>query len=125
MVNLFVERNAHYVPALDGLRAFAIISVVLYHMSMPWLPSGHMGVVVFLVLAGYLASSTVLKTMRREGSISLPRLWLHRIARIWPAMATMIVFTVALCVVFNHILLTKLKPDLIPSLLLSNSAKTT
>ena len=109
------------INALDGLRAFAIISVVLYHMSMPWLPSGHMGVVVFLVLAGYLASSTVLKTMRREGSISLPRLWLHRIARIWPAMATMIVFTVALCVVFNHILLTKLKPDLIPSLLLSNN----
>lgn len=107
--------------ALDGLRAFAIISVVLYHMAMPWLPSGHMGVVVFLVVGGYLASSTVLRTMRRDGSVSLPRLWLKRIERIWPSMAVMVVFAVALCVVFNHILLTKLKPDLLPSLLLSNN----
>lgn len=107
--------------AIDGLRAFAILSVILYHMSIPWLPSGHMGVVVFLVLTGYLASSTALRTMRREGSISLPRMWLHRITRIWPPMATMVVFTVALCVAFNHVLLTKLKPDLVPSLLLSNN----
>lgn len=109
------------VDSLDGLRAFAIISVMLYHMSVSWLPSGHMGVVIFLVLAGYLASSIVLRTMRREGSISLIHVWLHRITRVWPAMATMIVFTVALCVVFNHVLLTKLKPDLLPSLLLSNN----
>lgn len=107
--------------ALDGLRTIAILSVVLYHMSVPWLPSGHMGVVLFLVLTGYLASSTVLRTMRREGSISLPRVWLKRVSRIWPAMAVMIVFTVALCVAFNHVLLTKLKPDLIPSFLLCNN----
>ena len=107
--------------ALDGLRAFAIIAVVLYHMAIPWLPSGHMGVVVFLVLTGYLASSTVLRTMRRDGGISIPRTWLKRIVRIWPPMAVMVVCVVALCVVFNHVLLTKLKPDLIPSLLLSNN----
>ena len=107
--------------ALDGLRAFAIIAVVLYHMAIPWLPSGHMGVVVFLVLTGYLASSTVLRAMRRDGGISVPRTWLKRIVRIWPPMAVMIVCVVALCVVFNHVLLTKLKPDLIPSMLLSNN----
>ncbi len=107
--------------ALDGLRAFAIIAVVLYHMAIPWLPSGHMGVVVFLVLTGYLASSTVLRTMRRDGGISVPKTWLKRIVRIWPPMAVMIVCVVALCVIFNHVLLTKLKPDLIPSLLLSNN----
>ncbi len=89
-------------------------------MSVPWLPSGHMGVVLFLVLTGYLASSSVLRAIRR-GTLSLPKLWLKRIARIWPPMAVMVVFTVALCALFNHILLTKLKPDLLPSLLLSNN----
>ena len=113
------QLNRH-VKALDGLRALAIISVVLYHLSVPWLPSGHMGVVLFLVLTGYLASSSVLRAIRR-GTLSLPRLWLKRIVRIWPPMAVMIVFTVALCALFNHVLLTKLKPDLLPSLLLSNN----
>ena len=94
---------------------------MLYHLSVPWLPSGHMGVVVFLVLSGYLASSTVLRTMRREGGISLVRLWAKRVTRIWPAMAVMIAVTVGLCVLFNHVLLTKLRPDLLPSLLLANN----
>lgn len=114
------KRPVH-IYSLDGLRAFAILSVVLYHMSVAWLPSGHMGVVVFLVLTGYLASSTMLRTLRRQGSVSLPQLWLKRVTRIWPPMAVMIVFVVAACVLFNHILLTKLKPDLIPSLLLANN----
>ncbi len=103
------------------MRTFAIIAVMLYHLSVPWLPSGHMGVVVFLVLSGYLASSTVLRTMRREDGVSLWRLWAKRVARIWPAMAVMIAVTVGLCVLFNHVLLTKLRPDLLPSLLLANN----
>lgn len=107
--------------ALDGLRVIAILSIMFYHLAVPWLPSGHMGVVLFLTLTGYLTSSSVLRTMRRDGRISLPRVWLKRIVRIWPAMATMIVFVVALCVAFSHILLTKLKPDLLPSLLLANN----
>lgn len=114
-------KRARRVESLDGLRTFAILAVVLYHLAVPWLPSGHMGVVIFLVLTGYLASSTVLRTIRKEGGVSLPRLWLHRIARIWPAMATMIVFTVALCAAFNHVLLTKIRPDLVPSLLFANN----
>ena len=115
------RRGPVRIDALDGLRTFAIISVMLYHLSVPWLPSGHMGVVVFLVLSGYLASSTVLRTMRREGGVSLWRLWAKRVTRIWPAMAVMIVVTVGLCVLFNHVLLTKLRPDLLPSLLLANN----
>lgn len=115
------RRGPVRIDALDGLRTFAIISVMLYHLSVPWLPSGHMGVVVFLVLSGYLASSTVLRTMRREGGVSLWRLWLKRVTRIWPAMAVMIAVTVGLCVLFNHVLLTKLRPDLLPSLLLANN----
>ncbi len=112
--------RSRHVNSLDGIRALAIVSVVLYHMSIPWLPSGHMGVVVFLVLTGYLASSSVLRAMRK-GTFSLLGTWAKRVVRIWPAMAAMIFFIVAICGVCNHVLLTKLKPDLLPSLLLSNN----
>ena len=80
-----------------------------------------MGVVVFLVLSGYLATASMLKALRKGGFSTIPRLWLRRVTRIWPSMALMIVVTVAACVLFNHVLLTKLRPDLIPSLLLANN----
>ena len=107
--------------SLEGLRAIAIISIVLYHLAVSWLPSGHMGVVMFLVLSGYLVTCSILKALNRDGASSLPRLWLRRIARIWPSNALMIVVTVAACALFNHVLLTKLRPDLVPSLLLANN----
>ncbi len=109
------------VESLEGLRAIAIIGIMLYHLAVPWLPSGNMGVVMFLVLSGYLVTCSILKALRREGAASLPHLWLRRLTRVWPSMALMIVVTVLACVLFNHILLTKLKPDLIPSLLLANN----
>lgn len=94
---------------------------MLYHLGMPWLPSGHMGVVLFLVLGGYLASSTALRAMRRGSMSSVPILWLKRVLRIWPAMAAMVACVVALCAGLDAILLTKLRPDLVPSLLLANN----
>ncbi len=108
------ERNA----ALDGLRALAIIAIVLYHLKVSWLPSGHLGVVLFLVLAGYLLTGSVLRRAHTSGARALPRIWWRRIKRIWPSMAAMIVLVAAACVVGNHVLLTKLRPDVLPSLLL-------
>ena len=90
------SQGGRHVEALDGCRAIAIISIVLYHLSVPWLPSGHMGVVLFLVLTGYLATASILKVLRRDGALSIPHLWLKRVVRIWPSMALMIVVTVAI-----------------------------
>jgi peptidoglycan/LPS O-acetylase OafA/YrhL len=104
--------------ALDGLRALAIASVVLYHLSVGWLPSGHMGVIVFLVLTGYLLTSSLVRTLVRGGAIGYRALWARRLRRIWPPMAICVFVTVAACVLFNHVLLTKLRPDFVPSLLL-------
>lgn len=111
------QRKSAHIDALDGLRTLAIVAVVLYHLSVSWLPSGHMGVVVFLVLTGYLVTSSLIRSFRRDGHVSLPRFWAKRFMRIWPPMAVAIVATVIACMIGNHILLTKLKPDLVPSLL--------
>jgi len=78
-----------YRPEIDGLRAVAIIPVVLFHMGMEWLPGGFIGVDVFFVISGYLITSIILKDVE-EGVFSLPQFWLRRIRRIMPALIVMV-----------------------------------
>ncbi len=49
-----------YLPGLDGLRAFAVIAVLLYHAELSWLPGGFLGVEVFFVISGYLITTLLL-----------------------------------------------------------------
>ncbi len=103
------------VTSIDGFRALAIIAVFLYHLDVAWLPSGHLGVVMFLVLTGYLATSSLLRKLR-DGAGAIPNFWFKRLARIWPSTVVMIAFTVLTCIICNHVLLTKAKPDVIPGI---------
>src|SRR5215207_8567985 len=50
-----------YVPGLDGLRALAVIAVLLYHAEVPWMSGGFLGVEVFFVISGYLITSLLLR----------------------------------------------------------------
>lgn len=103
------------VTSVDGFRALAIIAVFLYHLDVTWLPSGHLGVVMFLVLTGYLATSSLLRKLR-DGIGAIPTFWFKRLARIWPATVVMIALTVLACILTNHVLLTKARPDVIPGI---------
>lgn len=103
-------------PALEGLRAIAISGVVLYHLRVSWLPGGNLGVVVFLVLMGYLVTSSLLREHARMGAISPLRFWARRLRRIWIPMATVVLVTTVACMLASHVLLTKLRPDVIPAL---------
>ncbi len=105
------------VKSIEGLRALAIASVVAYHLEVGWLPSGHMGVVMFLVLTGYLVTNSLLREFDRTGEVNLLAFWGRRIKRLWPPLAAMVAVTCAVCVVFNHVALTKMRPDILPSLL--------
>lgn len=80
-----------------------------------------MGVVLFLVLTGYLVTCSLQRRWKQSGSVNYLHFLGHRLARIWPPMAAAVLVTVTLCVAFNHVLLTKLKPDLVPSLLLCSN----
>jgi peptidoglycan/LPS O-acetylase OafA/YrhL len=79
-----------YNPALDGLRALAIIVVICDHAGV--LPGGLIGVDVFFVLSGYLITSILLIDLREIGRISLPNFYWRRALRLTPALAILASF---------------------------------
>ena len=113
--------KSRYIPSLDGLRAFAVLAVIAYHMGMPWAAGGLLGVTIFFVLSGYLITSLLVIEFQGTGRINLPDFWLRRIRRLFPAIVFSVVTIAVLCTIFNHALLTKLRPDVIPSLLFFNN----
>lgn len=74
-----------YVPGLDGLRAFAILGIVLYHMFPGAVRGGYLGVSLFFVLSGYLLAHTSLRN-RERGRLRLGAFYLRRLRRIYPAL---------------------------------------
>ena len=60
-----------YLPGLDGLRALAVIAVLVYHANPSWLRGGFLGVDVFFVISGYLITTLLLAEHRRAGTVGL------------------------------------------------------
>lgn len=113
--------KSRYIPALDGLRTLAVVAVVLYHLNLTWAQGGLLGVTIFFVLSGYLITRLLLNEIAKTGRIDLKSFWIRRIRRLFPAVVTVVVVTCALCTVFNHVMLTKMRSDILPSLLFFNN----
>lgn len=79
-----------YCPALDGIRAIAVLAVLLYHGGVAFLPGGFLGVDVFFVLSGYLITSLLLLEHDRTGTLRLKNFWIRRIRRLMPALVLMV-----------------------------------
>jgi peptidoglycan/LPS O-acetylase OafA/YrhL len=75
-----------YEPAIDGLRAIAVLAVIVFHLDPRWLPGGFTGVDIFFVISGYLITRILLREFD-EGTFSIWRFYHRRIARIVPALA--------------------------------------
>ncbi|MBV9788812.1 MAG: acyltransferase [Chloroflexi bacterium] len=97
-------RNTHvsYLPGLDGLRAFAVLVVLLYHAGDIWpgMPGGFLGVEIFFVISGYLITALLLGEWRQHGRIDLVNFWLRRARRLLPALFVLIIATLAYAVLF-------------------------
>ena len=77
-------------PALDGIRAFAVLAVIGYHSGVGWLQGGYYGVDAFLVLSGFLITSLLLGEWDRRATISLSSFWARRARRLLPALFLML-----------------------------------
>ena len=83
--------SIHYRADIDGLRALAVLSVVLFHAFPRWLAGGYVGVDVFFVISGYLISS-ILFTSLQKGTFSFVDFYSKRARRIFPALITVLFF---------------------------------
>ncbi len=79
-----------YMPALDGVRALAVIAVLAYHADLGWAQGGFLGVDVFFVLSGFLVTALLLTERQRFGHFSLARFWGRRARRLLPAVAVLL-----------------------------------
>ncbi|MBV6879089.1 acyltransferase family protein [Epilithonimonas ginsengisoli] len=78
-----------YRPEIDGLRAIAVIPVILFHMGFSWIKGGFYGVDVFFVISGFLITSNILRNLDQD-KFSFKDFWIKRAKRILPALYTMI-----------------------------------
>lgn len=74
------------IPALDGLRALAIVMVVGYHIDKDLVPAGFWGVILFFVLSGYLITRLLAKQVDENGRIDAPLFYMKRGFRLLPAL---------------------------------------
>lgn len=89
-----------YRPDIDGLRAVAILAVVVFHAFPQWIPGGFIGVDIFFVISGFLISSIIFSSLERD-RFSLSEFYTRRIRRIFPALLVLLVA----CLVFGWFVL--------------------
>ena len=81
-------------PDVEGLRALAVVAVVLFHLRLGSFQGGFVGVDVFFVLSGFLITRLLLKELASTGTLSLPGFWARRARRLLPASCLVLVVTV-------------------------------
>ena len=87
------KRGIQYIPAIDGLRAVAVIAVILYHLGISWIPGGFLGVDLFFVISGYVITRLLLDSIQERGGLDLRDFYMARIRRLLPPLVFMIVVT--------------------------------
>lgn len=110
-----------YMPGLDGLRAIAVIAIIVFHFNPHLLPGGFLGVDTFFIISGYLITTILLHEYRQTGTIHFVQFWLKRIKRLFPAVFFMLLVVFNYCLFFQPQMIEQLKKDMIAAFLyLSN-----
>ncbi|MEO7147531.1 MAG: acyltransferase family protein [Terrimesophilobacter sp.] len=84
---------------LDGLRALAVLVVILFHLTPGLLPGGYLGVDIFFVISGFLITALLLREYEKNGRIRLRDFWQRRARRLLPALALLLLIACAVALV--------------------------
>jgi peptidoglycan/LPS O-acetylase OafA/YrhL len=87
------NRGIQYIPAIDGLRAVAVIAVMFYHLGFSWIPGGFLGVDLFFVISGYVITRLLLDSIAQSGGLDLRGFYIARARRLLPALLFMLIST--------------------------------
>lgn len=87
-----MSNSIKYRPDIDGLRAVAVICVILFHFNPEFLIGGYLGVDIFFVISGYLITRLISKALKKK-EFSILSFWKRRINRLLPSMLLMLIVT--------------------------------
>lgn len=97
------SKSSSYRPEIDGLRAFAVIAVIVNHFDKSLLPSGYLGVDIFFVISGYVITGSLLHHETKSAAGFFLDFYARRIKRILPALAAMVVVVAPLACLFDPV----------------------
>jgi peptidoglycan/LPS O-acetylase OafA/YrhL len=96
-----VFRKSDYRPEIDGLRALAVISVIIDHFNKTLLPSGYLGVDIFFVISGYVISSSLYNKPAKYFGDFIARFYSRRLKRLVPALVVCVLTTSLMICLFD------------------------
>ena len=85
--------SSTHIPAIDGLRALAVVAVVLYHLGIDWIPGGFLGVDLFFVISGYVITRLILDSIESANGLDLKEFYAARVRRLLPGLVILIIVT--------------------------------
>ncbi|MFC4652909.1 acyltransferase family protein [Lactococcus nasutitermitis] len=106
-----------YVTGFDGLRTLGVFAVILYHIYPNVLRGGFLGVVLFLVLSGYLVTDSLLREYQQTGKLNILQFWGRRLKRIYPLMIAVFLIVTPYLLIFQRDELRGLGSDFFSSVL--------
>ncbi|MFK8025991.1 MAG: acyltransferase family protein [Ilumatobacter sp.] len=110
-----------YLPGLDGMRALAVIAVIVYHANSDWLPGGFLGVEMFFVISGYLITLLIIAERERTYTVSLVDFWKRRARRLLPALFALLFLVTVYTALFEPAALGQLRGDVIAGVFYSSN----
>jgi peptidoglycan/LPS O-acetylase OafA/YrhL len=104
-----------HMPGLDGVRAIAVLGVLVFHANPSWLPGGFLGVDVFFGLSGFLITSLLLAELDASGRLRFGRFYLRRARRLLPALFVVLIATSILAITVAQDAAARVKEDVLAS----------
>ncbi|MGO1280786.1 MAG: acyltransferase family protein [Leuconostoc mesenteroides] len=106
-----------YIKGFDGLRALAVIGVILFHLMPTKFVGGWFGVPLFFVISGYLITDQLIQEFDRNHKIAIFKFYKRRLKRLYPALVAMMLIVTAVILLFDHQLVYNLRPTVETNLL--------
>lgn len=116
-----VTKSNTYLFFLDGLRAIAILAVLIFHSDNTWLSGGFLGVEIFFVISGFIITKLLLDEWQKNGRLDLKRFWFRRLRRLIPAAFTMMLATWICVLLFFPDEINQIFDDLIYGITFTNN----